>query len=93
MTAGAGSDVASHGYGRAWVDLGPGNDQAEHLSGKFTGFGGAGNDTFRILTKYGTGLTARIDCGRGYDTLPVAYPHRKNCEKILYPNRPVNNPS
>jgi Ca2+-binding RTX toxin-like protein len=86
---GSGNDVVDHSTGALWVNLGTGNDQVRHYQGPFTGYGGPGNDYFAINYKGSTGRNARIDCGTGHDDLYAAYPHRKNCENIYFPNTPI----
>jgi len=88
---GPGNDVVDHSTGALWVNLGTGNDQVRHYQGPFTGYGGPGNDYFAINYKGSTGRNAHIDCGTGHDDLYAAYPHRKNCENIYFPNTPIGN--
>ena len=84
MEGAAGNDKLSGGLGNDRLYGGKGNDEINTGNGTRDRVkGGDGNDSINAAT---AGPPARIDCGRGFDTVRINFNERsriRNCERVF----------
>ena len=87
MNGGSGSDRLSGGLGNDILIGGAGKDYINTGNGRDIVRAGAGNDVINAAT---AGPAARVDCGRGIDTLRIntnELGRHRNCERVLVATR------